>query len=63
LKKKGEQKEKILTVIKKSSKPVKPLDAAKSAGVNRNTARWCCAKLYKEGKIERIRRGYYKLKK
>ena len=62
-KRKGEMKQKILEAIKKSSKPIRPLGASKLAGVNKNTARWCCLKLYEEGKIERIKRGYYTLKK
>lgn len=57
------EKEKILEVFKKSNRPITPTEAATLANANKNTARWCCLKLLKEDKLERLKRGQYKLKK
>jgi len=57
------EKEKILEAFQKSDQPITPVEAAHSAGVNKNTARWSCLQLHKESKLERISRGHYKFKK
>jgi predicted transcriptional regulator of viral defense system len=62
IKRNGKQKEKILEAFKKSNKPLAPIEVANLAGVNRNTARWCCLRLHFEGELERVKRGYYRFK-
>jgi len=57
------EKEKILNAFLKGKGQMTPRQAADASGVNRNTARWCCLRLYQEGQLERVNRGYYKPKK
>jgi predicted transcriptional regulator of viral defense system len=58
----GSNRQKILEVFLKRKDFMTPYEAAELAEVNYNTARWTCLQLYKEGKLEKSKkgRGHYK---
>ena len=58
----GSNKDKMLEVFSKHKDFMTPHEAAELAEVNYNTARWTCLQLYKEGKLEKSKkgRGHYK---